>query len=88
MDYYLEMWMVTIRQGRVHLVHGHGVHACHLVLLLPFHPPVLEPYFYLSLCETEGVRNLNPDNVIWVNVVRHEIWVYYYLRLLVRYRLK
>jgi len=56
----LEMWMVTIRQGRVHLVHGHGVHACHLVLLLPFHPPVLEPYFYLSLCETEGVRNLNP----------------------------
>jgi len=56
----LEMWMVTIRQGRVHLMHGHGVHAGHLVLLLPFHPPVLEPDFYLSFCETQGVRNLNP----------------------------
>jgi len=56
----LKVWMVTVCQGRVHLVHGHGVHAGHLVLLLPLHPPILEPDFYLSFCETEGVRNLNP----------------------------
>ena len=34
---------MLVRQGRVHLVHGHGVHRCHLVLLLPLHPAVLEP---------------------------------------------
>lgn len=56
----LKVWMVTVCQGRVHLVHGHGVHAGHLVLLLPLHPPILEPDFDLSLCETEGVRNLDP----------------------------
>jgi hypothetical protein len=30
--------MVTVGKGGVHLVHGHGVHARHLVLLFPFHP--------------------------------------------------
>jgi len=64
----LEMRMMTVRQGRVHLVHGHGVHAGHLVLLLPFHPPILEPDFYLSLCETEGVRNLNPASSSKVSI--------------------
>ena len=80
--------MMSVRQCGMHLMHGHGVHAGHFVLLFPLHSPILEPDFYLSLCETEGVRNLNPDIVRWVNVVGHEIWFYYYLRLLVRYRLK
>jgi len=30
-----------------------------LVLLLPLHPPVLEPYFDLSLCQTESVGYLD-----------------------------
>ena len=56
----LEVGMVLIGQGRVHLMHGHGVHAGHLVLLLPLHPPVLEPDLDLSLCETESVSDLYP----------------------------
>ena len=44
-------WML-VSQGRVHLVHGHGIHGCHLVLLLPLHPAILEPDFYLSFCQT------------------------------------
>ena len=31
-----------------------------LVLLLPLHPPVLEPDLDLSLCETESVSDLYP----------------------------
>jgi len=52
--------MMSVRQCGMHLMHGHGVHAGHFVLLFPLHSPILEPDFYLSLCETEGVRNLNP----------------------------
>ena len=59
-DYYLEMWMVTIRQGRVHLMHGHGVHAGHLVLLLPLHPPVLEPDLNLALRQAQRMGDLYP----------------------------
>ena len=51
--------MVAVCQGRVHLVHWHGVHAGHLVLLLPLHPPVLEPDLDLALGEAEGVGYLN-----------------------------
>ena len=32
-----------------------------LVLLLPLHAPVLEPYFDLALCEAEGVGDLYPS---------------------------
>lgn len=32
-----------------------------LVLFLPFHSPVLEPYLYLALCETESMSNFNPS---------------------------
>ena len=31
-----------------------------LVLLLPLHPPVLEPDLDLPLCQTEGVSDLYP----------------------------
>lgn len=32
-------------------MHTHtSIHACHLMLLLPLHPPVLEPDLDLSLC--------------------------------------
>ena len=53
--------MVAIGEGGVHLVHGHGVHARHLVLLLPLHPPVLEPDLDLTLRQAERVRNLDPE---------------------------
>ena len=56
--------MVTIGKGGVHLVHRHRVHARHLVLLLPLHPPVLEPDLYLSLSQAEGVSNLNSEKMI------------------------
>ena len=32
-----------------------------IVFLFPLHPPVLEPYFYLALRETEHVRDLYPS---------------------------
>ena len=35
-----------------------------LVLLLPLHPPVLEPDLYLSLSQAEGVSNLNSEKMI------------------------
>ena len=57
----LEVGVVLVGQGRVHLMHGHGVHAGHLVLLLPLHPPVLEPDLDLSLSQAEGVGNLNSE---------------------------
>ena len=37
MYHYLEVGVVTVSEGGVHLVHRHRVHARHLVLLLPFH---------------------------------------------------
>ena len=55
--------MVAICEGRVHLVHGHGVHARHLVLLLPLHPTVLEPDLDLPLGQAESVRYLDPEFV-------------------------
>ena len=53
--------MVTVGKGGVHLVHRHSVHTGHLVLLLPLHPPVLEPDLNLSLSQAEGVSNLNSE---------------------------
>ena len=50
---------MLVRQGRVHLVHGHGVHRCHLVLLLPLHPAVLEPDLDLPFSQAERVSNLD-----------------------------
>lgn len=44
----------------MHLVHGHRVHARHLVLLLPLHPPVLKPNLDLPLGQTERVGDLDP----------------------------
>ena len=58
----LEVGMVLVGQGWVHLMHGHGVHAGHLVLLLPLHPPVLEPDLDLSLRQTQRVRDLDPPS--------------------------
>ena len=55
--------MVAIGEGGVHLVHGHGVHARHLVLLLPLHSSVLEPDLYLPLGQAERVCYLDPDQV-------------------------
>ena len=37
-------------------------------LLFEFHPPVLEPDFYLSLSQTEGVSNLNATSASQVVV--------------------
>ena len=59
----LEVRMVSIGKGGVHLVHRHRVHARHLVLLLPLHPSVLEPDLYLPLGQAERVRYLDPDQV-------------------------
>ena len=56
----LEVGMVLIGQGRVHLMHGHGVHAGHLVLLLPLHPPVLEPDLNLALRQAQRMGDLYP----------------------------
>ena len=53
--------VMAIGKGGVHLVHRHGVHTGHLVLLLPLHPPVLEPDLDLSLSQAEGVGNLNSE---------------------------
>ena len=52
---------MAVRQGRVHLVHGHGVHTGHLVLLLPLHSPVLEPDLDLSLSQAKCVGDLDPE---------------------------
>ena len=56
--------MVAVGEGGVHLVHRHRVHARHLVLLLPLHPPVLEPDLNLPLCQAERVRNLDPEELV------------------------
>ena len=34
----------------------------HFVLLLPFHPPVLEPNLYLSLTQTQGMGYLDASS--------------------------
>ena len=54
--------MVAIGEGGVHLVHGHGVHARHLVLLLPLHPPVLEPDLDLPLRQAKRMSDLDPED--------------------------
>ena len=51
--------MVLVGKCWVHLVHGHSVHGGHFVLFLPLHASVLEPDLNLSLCEAEGVCDLN-----------------------------
>lgn len=56
----LEVGVVLIGQGGMHLVHRHGVHARHLVLFLPLHTPVLEPDLDLPLRQAQGVRDLDP----------------------------
>ena len=53
---------MAIGKGGVHLVHRHGVHAGHLVLLLPLHPTVLEPDLDLPLGQAERVRYLDPED--------------------------
>ena len=56
----LQVRVVLVGERRVHLVHGHGVHRGHLVLLLPLHPPVLEPDLDLPLRQAQRVRDLDP----------------------------
>jgi len=56
----LKVGMVAIGEGGVHLVHGHGVHARHLVLLLPLHPTVLEPDLDLPLRQAKRMSDLDP----------------------------
>ena len=55
----LQVRVVLVGERRVHLVHGHGVHRGHLVLLLPLHPPVLEPDLDLPLRQAQRVRDLD-----------------------------
>ena len=57
----LQVRVVLVGERRVHLVHGHGVHRGHLVLLLPLHPPVLEPDLDLPLRQAQRVRDLDPS---------------------------
>jgi len=64
----LEVRMVSIGKGGVHLVHRHRVHARHLVLLLPLHPSVLEPDLYLPLRQAESVRYLDPASACEISV--------------------
>ncbi len=56
----LQVGVVLVGERRVHLVHRHRVHRRHLVLLLPLHPPVLEPDLDLPLGQAERVRDLDP----------------------------
>ena len=78
--------MVAIGEGGVHLVHGHGVHARHLVLLLPLHPTVLEPDLDLPLRQAKRMSDLDPeDEKLNFDFPQTGSG---YLRLRVRYRLK
>ena len=78
--------MVAIGEGGVHLVHGHGVHARHLVLLLPLHPTVLEPNLDLPLRQAKRMSDLDPeDEKLNFDFPQTGSG---YLRLRVRYRLK
>ena len=56
----LQVRVVLVGERRVHLVHGHGVHRGHLVLLLPLHPPVLEPDLNLALRQAQRMGDLYP----------------------------
>ena len=77
---------MAIGEGGVHLVHGHGVHARHLVLLLPLHPPVLEPDLDLPLRQAKRMSDLDPeDEKLNFDFPQTGSG---YLRLRVRYRLK
>ena len=51
-------------------MHGHGVHTRHLVLLLPLHPPVLEPDLDLPLCQAQLVGHFYspPSGEVMVGV--------------------
>ena len=49
---------MAIGEGGVHLVHGHGVHARHLVLLLPLHSSVAKPNLDLLFRHAQCVRDL------------------------------
>ena len=89
--------VMAIGKGGVHLVHRHGVHAGHLVLLLPLHPSVLEPDLYLPLRQAERVCYLDPDQVDFTLLDLFQIFRIFriflsrlvdYLRLRVRYLLK
>ena len=60
--------VVAVGQGGVHLVHGHRVHAGHLVLLLPLHAPVLEPDLDLPLGQAQRVGDLDPSPAGQVSV--------------------
>lgn len=42
--------------------HRHTLLNFALVLLFPFHPPVLEPYLDLPLGETQGMGNFNSSS--------------------------
>ena len=77
---------MAIGEGGVHLVHGHGVHARHLVLLLPLHPTVLEPDLDLPLRQAKRMSDLDPeDEKLNFDFPQTGSG---YLRLRVRYRLK
>ena len=77
---------MAIGEGGMHLVHGHGVHARHLVLLLPLHPPVLEPDLDLPLRQAKRMSDLDPeDEKLNFDFPQTGSG---YLRLRVRYRLK
>ena len=78
--------MVAVGEGGVHLVHRHRVHARHLVLLLPLHPPVLEPDLDLPLSQAKRMSDLDPeDEKLNFDFPQTGSG---YLRLRVRYRLK
>ena len=64
----LQVGVVLVGQRRVHLVHRHGVHAGHLVLLLPLHASVLEPDLDLALRQAERVCSLDPPPTCQVAV--------------------
>lgn len=38
------------------------IHTGHLVFFFPFHPPILEPNFDLSFCQTQRVRNFDSSS--------------------------
>ena len=40
-------------------MHRHGIHGGHFVLLLPLHPPVLEPDLDLALRQAQRMRYLD-----------------------------
>lgn len=48
------------RGGRRGRAGGTDFSVGELVLLLPLHPPVLEPNLHLALGQTHGVRDLHP----------------------------